>query len=272
MAAIQDKWVQLSHGRTHYLEAGTGAPVILVHGAGYVLGAYSWLQNMPALSEHFRVLSIDALNFSIGDFFDQEFSFAYMVDHLREFQDALGLKKSHFVGHSMGGWLVTLLAYESPNRIDKLVDVDGGGMLTETLTSMTEWKPPSAEQIAKEIGTRLESAKVPGLNRDAIIKQFVDELTRPDRHVAYNKVMKHMTNGATRQRYNVRRRLPHITVPTQIIWGENDASAVHPFRVAAEVHKLIPNSKLYVVKNCTNNPPFEKPEEFNKVVIDFLKG
>src|SRR5947207_770788 len=100
----EEKRVKMSHGETRYYEAGTGYPTILIHGAGFTSGADSWLYNMQTLSSKLRCLSIDALNFGSSDVFDQEFSFAYMVDHVREFMDVLDIEKANVVGRSMGGW------------------------------------------------------------------------------------------------------------------------------------------------------------------------
>ena len=76
---------------------------------------------------------MDSLNWGSGDVFDQEFSFAYLVDHVREFMDVLGIEQANVVGHSMGGWILTLLCYESPNRVRKAVNVAGGGAATRPL-------------------------------------------------------------------------------------------------------------------------------------------
>ena len=98
--AITEKFVELGHGKTRYFEAGTGYPTILIHGAGFLSGADGWLGVMGQLAERGRVLSIDCLNWGPGDVFDQEFSFAYLVDHVREFMDAMGIEKANIVGHT----------------------------------------------------------------------------------------------------------------------------------------------------------------------------
>ena len=124
------------------LRAGEGEPVVLVHGAGFLSGGDGWLPVLPGLGDHFHVYALDCLNFGPGDHLEQGFSFAYLVDHLREFQDVMGLESSHIVGHSMGGWLGVLLAYESPNRVRRFVDIAGGGAATRNLTTMVAWQPP----------------------------------------------------------------------------------------------------------------------------------
>src|SRR5262245_43364988 len=121
MAAVgEEKRVKLSHGNTRYFEAGEGYPTILIHGAGFTSGGDSWLYNMQTLQSKLHCYAIDALNFGAGDVFNDEFSFAYMVDHVREFMDALDIEKANVVGRSMGGWITTLFGYESPERVNKL--------------------------------------------------------------------------------------------------------------------------------------------------------
>jgi pimeloyl-ACP methyl ester carboxylesterase len=118
----EEKYVEMSHGTTRYIDAGDGYPTILVHGVGYAEGAHNWFLNIGPLSQRLRVIAVDALAWGKGQgWLEQEYSFAYLVDFVREFQDALGLDKTNLVGHSMGGWIASLFGYESPHRLNKLV-------------------------------------------------------------------------------------------------------------------------------------------------------
>ena len=110
MLDASERFVELSHGRTRYFDCGEGAPTILLHGVGYSAGGTSWYRNIAP----------DFVGWGTGDRLEQGYSFAYLVDFVREFQDALGLASTHVVGHSMGGWIASLFAYESPNRVDRL--------------------------------------------------------------------------------------------------------------------------------------------------------
>ena len=144
---IAEKYVELSHGKTRYLEAGSGEPIILLHGVDFAAGGDRFKFVMEPLSQRFRTIAPDFLGWGLGDRFPGEYSFAYLVDFVRELQDGLGLESSHILGHSMGGWVATLFGYESPDRVKKLVLVAAGGVAPRTLRSMTEFKPPTRDEV-----------------------------------------------------------------------------------------------------------------------------
>jgi pimeloyl-ACP methyl ester carboxylesterase len=272
MAIAEKVWTenfaQMSHGRTRYWEAGTGTPTILIHGAGWNSGCESWSLAMGPLSQRLRVLAIDCLNWGSGDVLDQEFSFAYLVDHIREFMDVLGIEQANVVGHSMGGWILSLLSYESPNRVRKAVNVCGGGAATRPLQNMVEFKVPAPEAI-REHYVRMAAASGGAFTADELAATFIAKRDLPGHAEAFAKVMRHMTNPLTRQRYNVLRRLPHIQVPTLVIWGRND-----PVNSLEEVGKPtatgIPNAKFVVYEGTGHGVPVEQPARFAKDVLDFL--
>ena len=260
---IEERFLDLSHGRTRILEAGTGFPTILVHGAGFGSTADNWRGVMKPMAEKLHVIAIDALNFGKGDVFDQEFSFAYMVDHIREVIDALGYEKVNFIGHSMGGWLGTLVGYESPNRINKLVLVAAGGTQARPLASMTDWKPPSEEDIQTNVGRGLSDE-----DKAIAVQNSLDKRSKPEQVEGFAKVMKHMTNPETRVRYNTMRRLKWIPVPTLVVWGSEDKT--NDISMGHELEEGIPNSKLVVYDGIGHGVPQEAPDQFVKDVVAFL--
>ncbi len=260
-----EKFVELSHGKTRYWEAGTGYPTILIHGAGWMSGCESWALNIGPLSEKLHVYAIDCLNWGTGDVFDQEFSFAYLVDHVREFMDALDIAKANFVGHSMGGWIVTLLSYESPDRCNKVVNVDGGGTATRPLQNMVEFKVPSDDQVRQTFAGRYPPGTV---DPEEMAAPYLQKNQMPGHGEAFGKVMKHMTNPMTRSRYNTLRRMPHIKVPTLVVWGRDDKT--NALEMGEETARLIPGAKLIVYDNTGHGVPTERPEEFNRDVLAFL--
>ncbi|MHB8577001.1 MAG: alpha/beta fold hydrolase [Dehalococcoidia bacterium] len=262
--AIAERYVTLSHGKTRYFEAGTGEPLIVLHGVGYTSAGDSWSANMGPLATRFRVLAPDFLGWGLGDRLGIEYSFAYLVDFVRELQDALGIARSHIVGHSMGGWIASLLAYESPNRVDRLVLVASGGLRTRTLQSMTEFAPPDRDAIRRQLEPRVSNA----VELDALVERDFAKTQVHGALDAYRRVLRHMNEPENRSRYNTGRRLPFVMAPTLVLWGRDDA--VNDVSMAEETARLVPNAELVILDGIGHGVPAEAPEQFNKIVGDFL--
>ncbi|MCH7482348.1 MAG: alpha/beta hydrolase [Chloroflexi bacterium] len=261
----EERYVKLNHGTTRYIEAGSGYPTILVHGVGYTGGAHNWLLNIGPLSSKLRVLAVDCPAWGKGEGqLGQEYSFAYLVDFIREFQDALGLEKTNLVGHSMGGWLASLFGYESPNRLNKLVLVASGGAMPRQLKTMVEFKPPERDQILDGLKHTVKDASV---DLEALADYNFALTDNPARLAAYRNVLTHMNNMETRERYNTVRRFGHIDVPTLVVWGRNDQT--NALEMGEMTHRGIPGSKM-VVFDCGHFIPTEAPDELNAALLDFL--
>lgn len=261
----EEKYVELNHGTTRYIEAGSGYPTILVHGVGYTGGAHNWLLNIGPLSSKLRVLAVDCPAWGKGEgYLDQEYSFAYLVDFIREFQDALGLPKTNLVGHSMGGWLASLFAYESPGRLNKLVLVASGGAMPRQLHSMVAFKPPARDQILENLKSTVKDRNV---DLEALADYNYALTDNPARLTAYQHVLNHMNNMETRERYNTVRRFPHISVPTLVVWGRDDKT--NALEMGEMTHQGIPGSKM-VVFDCGHFIPTEASGELNAALLDFL--
>ena len=256
--------VTLSHGRTRYFDLGEGTPTILLHGVGYSAGGTSWYRNLEQLSEGMRVIAPDFVGWGTGDRLEQGYSFAYLVDFVREFQDALGLESSNIVGHSMGGWIASLFSYESPSRVQRLVLTASGGVATRTLAQMTDFVPPSEEETL----ARLRA--LPGITEAEAAdwtRYDWENITTLGAIEAYRRILASMNNGETRARYNTQRRLPKIGAETLVLWGSADE--VNALELGELTASLIPRAELRVF-SCGHMVPHEAPHEMNSAILDFL--
>ena len=269
MATVRQVWTEkfldMSHGKTRYWEAGEGYPTILIHGAGWTSGCETWALNIGPLSEKLHIFAIDCLNWGAGDVFNQEFSFAYLVEHVREFMDLHGIEKANFIGHSMGGWIVTLLAYESPERVHRLVNVAGGGTDPRPLQNMVDFKVPTADQIKEQFTNRFPVGSV---DVDALSAPFIEKTQDPEQAEAFAAVMKHMTNPMTRPRYNTLRRMPLIKAPTLVLWGRDDAT--NNISMGEATAAAIPGAKLVIFEDTGHMLPQQQAAKFNEEVLSFL--
>lgn len=261
-----ESWVELSHGRTRYWRRGAGPPVLLLHGVGFTEGAEVWSATLDRLADSYDAVAVDLLGWGEGDRLDASYSFAYLVDFVREFQDAVGLSPCHVVGHSMGGWVASLLAYESPDRVDRLVLVSSGGTATRPLATMTRFEPPgSAEQVYLDLVDR--RGYPPGPDTRAIAEVQFERVQRPGVLESYRRILEHMTDPVHRARYNTLRRLPRISAPTLVIWGRHDE--VNDLDMGRRTAELIPASEM-VVLDCGHFPASQVPGAFHDALLGFL--
>jgi len=136
---IQEKFVQAGEYRTHYWEVGEGENVLMLHSADP--GAGGWLEfreNMEALGRQFRLLAPDIIGFGKTDSPTRDLRHPAYVEHMVQFLDALGVKKTHLVGNCRGGLISISIAAEHPERVGRLILIGnaGGGI------------PPELEQKA----------------------------------------------------------------------------------------------------------------------------
>ncbi|KWW97605.1 2-hydroxy-6-oxo-2,4-heptadienoate hydrolase [Carbonactinospora thermoautotrophica] len=255
--------------RTNYLEAGSGPPVVLVHGSGPGVSAYAnWRLTMPALAERFRVLAPDMVGFGYterpaGLRYDTE----TWTDHLVGFLDALGLARVNLVGNSFGGAIALRVAARHPDRVDRLVLMGSVGVsfpITPGLDAVWGYQPSlenmrrlldifaySRELVTDELAeVRYRASIQPGFHESysamfpAPRQRWVDALATPEEEIAA---------------------LPHETL---LIHGRDDQ--VIPMEVSLRLLRLIGNARLHVFGRCGHWTQIERGEEFNRLLVDFL--
>jgi len=114
------RFVAVREARVAYFEAGAGEPVLLLHGCPF--SSYIWRRIIPRLAAHHRCLAPDLLG--LGDTetpADADWSLRAQAAMIVGFLDALGIERTHVVGHDHGGAVAQLLAAEHPDRLDRLV-------------------------------------------------------------------------------------------------------------------------------------------------------
>lgn len=259
------KYVQLSHGKTRYIDAGTGEPLILLHISSVEGGADDYLASLDTLASKFRVLVPDLLGWPPSDTQDNIDAFPFLTDFLRQFQDALGLKSSHICGVSMGGWIAGLLAYESPDRCDKVIigghpftGAPNRNMLNYTVDSVTP---------DEKVREWVESvSKGHGVDTETLVQEKLAKIHEPGFPDSFAKVMRTMGAPSNRQHYAVIHRLPHLRIPVLILIGERDQAAM---QLKDEVMRAAPTGQLKVIASG-HRMHIEDPELFAQTVLEYL--
>lgn len=239
---IKRHWCEVDGARLHYQTAGSGEPVILIHG----LSASSrwWHLNIDRLSDRFALYIIDLIGFgrSRGK---QGFVLSESAALLARWMETIGLERAHIVGHSMGGYIAAHLAAEFPEKVDRLVLVDAAVPLPRK--------------------TRLQHLTQLSRELRYTPPQFL-HLLATDAIIAGPRTVFSAANQLVVA--DLEPELSKIQAPVLLIWGANDPLV--PPAIADRLEALIPNVRREVIPNCGHKPMLERPAEFNEAVITFL--
>jgi pimeloyl-ACP methyl ester carboxylesterase len=257
--------------KTNYLEAGTGDPVVLIHGSGPGVTSYAnWRLVLPALAENFRVLAPDMVGFG---FSERPTNIKYDVqtwaDQVVGLIDTLGLATAHLVGNSFGGAIALRIATQHPDRVGKLVLMGSMGVpfpITEGLERVWGYQP-SFENMRKVLD-------VFAYSRELVNDELAEVRYRGSIQPGFQESFAAMF-PAPRQRWveamctpeDDIRRLPHKTL---IVHGREDQ--VIPVQTSLRLMELIDNADLSVFSHCGHWSKIERTADFNRSVSEFFSG
>jgi len=258
--------------RTRCIEAGEGPALILLHGTGG--HAETYMRNVLPLANHFHVYAIDMVGHGLSDKPDVPYTIPVYVEHLLAFMDAAGLQTAHISGESLGGWVAAWLATERPDRVNKLVLNTAGGLVanpevmerikTLSLAAVTN---PTRETVRKRLEFLMYD---PNTVTDELVEIRYRLYTQPGMLRAMENILC-LQEMETRQKYLFSEEmLRRIKAPTLVLWTTHDPTA--PVEVGRRFAEYIPDARFVVMEHCGHWPQFEKPEEFNRLHVEFLAG
>jgi pimeloyl-ACP methyl ester carboxylesterase len=259
----------------NYVDLGSGErePVVFVHGLG---GQWqNWLENIPRVAQERRVLALDLPGFGLTPPPPDRITITGYGRFVDAFREALGLDRLAIVGNSMGGYIAAEVAIQFPQRVSRLVLVSAAGISSaETLRAPLLTVGRVATALATHTAARHRALAARPLSRHlslALVARH-PRLLKPD--LAYEGFFKGAGkpgfDDALRANleYDFRDRLPEVSAPTLIVWGEEDA--IIPVRDANEYERLIPDSRKVVMRDTGHIPMAERPRAFNDVLMEFL--
>lgn len=268
------RFVDVGGVRTRSLVAGSGKPLILLHGISGHLETY--IPVIAAHAEHFEVHAIDMLAHGFTGRPGGEYPTQRLAAHVVGYLDAIGAPKAHIAGISQGGFTAAYVAAEYPDRVDRLVlccAVGGPALPIEQMS------PLLAEQTNKAVfsnepadtRTRLQLV-VTKANHDMITDELVDIRFRVYQQPALREAMPGIL-AATRPEIYRRdsltpERLAKVTAETLVIWSDEDPSGL---AAGDYLRDTIARAKEVVFSGTGHWPPFERPADYVAVVNPFLQ-
>lgn len=253
---------------TNYIDTGSGAPIVLLHGSGPGVSAYAnWRLVIPVLAGSARVLAPDFVGFGYTEVpAGIEYGRATWLSQLVAFLDAVGLDKVSVVGNSFGGSMALALAIEHPERVDKMVLMGSVGVpfdLTRGLDDVWGYQP-SREAMGSLM--RETFAYDPSLITEDMVEGRYTAALRTQHE--FERMF-----PAPRQRWVDAMAFDSdairgIAAPTLIVHGRDDR--VIPLSNSLRLLELIDDSQLHVFGRCGHWTQIEHAGPFARLVGDFL--
>jgi pimeloyl-ACP methyl ester carboxylesterase len=274
-AGLRFRRVETAEGALSVTEAGTGSPVVMLHGLGAT--KVSFLPTIAALAGSHRAIAVDLPGF--GDSVKPiraSYDAAYFAKTILALLDALELDRSHVLGNSMGGRVAIEVGLRAPERVSAL------GLLAPSLAWLRDrpWAPllrlvspqlglfqPTPRAVVEGIVRHL----IPGAEEEwtaAGIDEFLRSYLTPRGRAAFYAAARNIYLEEPHGPDGFWTRLPEMTPPSLFVWGRRDA--VVPIRFEGHVRRVLPRSE-HVELDCGHVPQLERPKETHAAIARFLQ-
>jgi 4,5:9,10-diseco-3-hydroxy-5,9,17-trioxoandrosta-1(10),2-diene-4-oate hydrolase len=276
LKGLEAKFIWVRGMRIRYIVNGGGSPVLLLHGFGQFLEV--WWFNIGPLSEQYQVYAMDLPGHGLSDKPVVDYTLSFTTEFIIGFMEALGIGRASLIGHSMGGAICLGAAISFPDKVDKIIPVDSGGLSEKVPLLYRLCTLPILGDILIRptvkagVRHRIERAFY---NPDLVSEEMVNlnyEFLKM--HGVKDTMLSILRSGASISgpypEAIITDKLHLIKSPTLLIHGAQDE--VVPLEYAQNACRLIPDCSLEIIDECGHCPHLEKASEFNEAVISFLGG
>ena len=222
----------------------------------------------------YRVLRYDLLGRGFSDRPDTRYDIDLFVRQLGDLLDALHLTLPvHLVGLSTGGPIAGVYTARFPERVSKLVLVDpiGGKALSYAWILKMAALPGLGETIVGLVRSdNLNNPLASRLFDRELITHFQSRYVVQMQYKGFKRaILSTIRNGMLEPFLDEYGRVGKMQKPVLLFWGRNDLTV--PFQHSEPIRKAIPNIEFHVIENCGHTPHYEKPEEVNPILLEFLR-
>jgi pimeloyl-ACP methyl ester carboxylesterase len=278
-AARFDEWQIELHGhRAIYRIAGSGPPVVLIH--GMVNSSRHWESVALRLAADYTVVAPDLIGHGDSATPRGDYSLGAHAASIRDLLAGIGIDRATIVGHSLGGGVAMQFFYQFPQRTERLVLVSSGGLGADVSPLLRTAALPGASALLSLAahprivaafeagGERLrERGSGKGVYLQAIARAL-RPLERPGAREAFLQTLRSVID-VRGQRVSARDRLYLLAaMPTMVVWGERDNTI--PLRHGRDAHRAIPGSRFETLPRAAHFPHLEDPEALAAVLGNFL--
>lgn len=253
---LQEQKLATASGTMTYWEGGSGPAMVLIHGAGDQAGA--WARSIGGLTPYYRVVIPDMPGHWKSDPRSGPIHMTELLDGLDAVMDeSCADEPAIIVGNSMGGWLGFLYARDNPERVSRLVAVNGGPIFNPDpqVNIFPKTRAEARETMKGLMGPA--SPQIPGYVLDDVV-----------RRTANGPAARFASTAAEMGAYLLDGRLGEITVPVDLVWG--DADQLLDIEYAQRIVDGLSRARLHPIHGCGHVPHRECPLKFLDVLKEAL--
>lgn len=257
---------------------GEGPLIVLIHG---ITGrSEQWETAMPLLSAGHEVLAPDLLGHGESAKPRGDYSLGAYASAVRDTMVALGHERATIVGHSLGGGIAMQFAYQFPERCERLILVNSGGLGREVHPMLRASTLPGSEYVmpillhpklieaGEAVGRLLGLLKLQAGTDLAEVAQGFASLGDAEARSAFIETMRAVLDPGGQRVSALDRLYLAESVPTLIVWGESDP--IIPVDHGHAAHEAMPGSRLELLPGVGHFPQVERPHEFAALLSDFI--
>ncbi len=275
-----DEWQIELHGRrVVYRVAGSGPPVVLIH--GMLNSSSHWRSVALNLAEDYTVIAPDLIGHGDSAAPRGDYSLGAHASSIRDLLAAMGIDRASIVGHSLGGGVAMQFFYQFPQRTERLVLISSGGLGHGVSPVLRSAALPGVSALLsltihrrllgalRDSGRRLHQRDV----RLGVYMQALARALRPlenaDARQAFLQTLRSVID-VHGQRVSATDRLYLLeSMPTLLVWGERDNTI--PLRHGRRAHEAIPNSHFQTLPSAAHFPHLEDPGGLSEVLREFIQ-
>jgi len=272
-ASTNGSFIRLSNGFTHYELCGpdNGQPVVLVHGFSVPYFIFDPTFDF-LISEGFRALRYDLFGRGFSERPHVKYKIDLFVGQLKELLDALEFKQVNLIGLSMGGAIASTFTVNFPERVRTLILIDPVGIrhMPFSWTYKAAILPGVSELILGMVSTdRMVQSIASGFFNAEHVKMFQNQCRAQMQYRGFKRAILSTIRNQTVDGFpKIYQRLGKLGTPVLLIWGRNDQTL--PLEQSRDILSAVPRTEFHIIENCGHIPHYEKPEEVNSILADFL--